>query len=219
MICVLESRYECCTKFLSLKCFYQTSYMMNFNFVFNRTRNLIINPKTEWNNIRLENFTKDEVVRKYAFPMIIIMAACSIVGSIITVSNIGYAIIKAIGIFGFTYIGTYISAVIINELTTSFNSKKDLSTTFRLVIYSLTAYYVMVSLVLLWPPLGMLSVFGLFSIYLFWEGSTILLDTPEDNKIGFVVVSTLVIAGVYSILYLILAGILTALFTAKLIVS
>jgi hypothetical protein len=193
--------------------------MMNFNFVFNRARNLVINSKTEWNNILLENFTKDEVVKKYALPMIIIMTGCSMVGSFITVSNIGYAIIKALGILGFTYIGTYISAVIINELTTSFNSKKDMNTTFRLVVYSLTAYYIMISLVLLWPPLGMLSVFGLFSVYLFWEGSTILLSTPEDNKVGFVVVSSLVIVGVYSILYLILGGILSAVFAAKLIVS
>ena len=189
--------------------------MMNFNIVFNRARNLIVSPKAEWNVIQTELLGKDAIVKGYAVPLIMIMALCSIVGSIITVSNIGYAIIKALGIFGFTYAGMYISAIIINELTTSFNSKKDLDTTFKLVVYSFTAYFIISALVFLWPPLGMLYVFGLFSVYLFWEGTTILLGTPEDNKIGFVVVSALVIAGIFAILYLILGGILTTVFAVK----
>ena len=189
--------------------------MMNFNIVFNRARNLIVGPKAEWNVIQTELLGKDAIVKGYAVPLIMIMALCSIVGSIITVSNIGYAIIKALGIFGFTYAGMYISAIIINELTTSFNSKKDLDTTFKLVVYSFTAYFIISALVFLWPPLGMLYVFGLFSVYLFWEGTTILLGTPEDNKVGFVVVSALVIGGIFAILYLILGGILTTVFAVK----
>ncbi len=189
--------------------------MMNFKFVFNRARNLIVSPKTEWTVIQSETQGKEAVVKSYAIPLILIMALCSILGSIIMVSNFGYAIIKALGIFGFTYAGMYVSAIIINELTTSFNSKKDIDTTFRLVVYSFTGYFIIMAIVLLLPPLSMLSVFGLFSVYLFWEGSTILLGTPEDNKVGFVVVSALVIAGVYAILYLILGGILTSVFAAK----
>lgn len=188
---------------------------MNLTFVFNRVRNLIVNPKAEWAVIQTESLSKDAVVKTYAVPLILIMAACSIVGSIITVSNLGYAILKALGIFGFTYIGIFVSARIIHELTTSFNSKKDLDTTFRLVVYSFTAYFIISALVNLWPPLGMLNVFGLFSLYLFWVGTPILLETPEDNRVGFVVVSALVIAGVFAILYLILEGILTSIFALK----
>lgn len=191
---------------------------MNFNAVFNRARNLIVNPKAEWQVIQSESLAKDAVVKGYAVPLILVMAICSIVGSLITVSLLGYAIIKALGIFGFTYAGMYLSAIIIHELTSSFNSKKDLNTTFQLVVYSFTAYFIISALVFLWPPLSMLYVFGLFSIYLFWEGSTILLNTPEDNKIGFVVVSSLIIAGIFAILYLILGGILTTVFAVKFLV-
>ncbi|HEY4788685.1 MAG TPA: YIP1 family protein [Bacteroidales bacterium] len=190
--------------------------MMNFNFVFNRARNIIVSPKTEWTVIQSEAQSKEVIIKTYAIPFMLIMTVCSVIGSIIMVSNMGFAIVRAIGIFGLTYVGLYISALIINELTTSFNSKKDKDATFRLVIYSSTAYFIIMSIVSLLPPLSMLSVFGLFSVYLFWEGTSILLETPEDNKIGFVVVSTLVIAGVFAILYLILGGILSALFAAKL---
>ena len=188
---------------------------MNVNFIFNRARNLIVNAKAEWVVIQSELQSKEVVIKNYAIPLILIMAACSIVGSIITVSNLGYALIKAVGIFGFTYLGMYISAIIINELTTSFNSKKDMDTTFRLVVYSFTAYFIISAIVNLWPPLNMLNVLGLFSLYLFWEGTSILLETPEDNKIGFVVVSAVVIIGVFALLSLILGGILTAIFAVK----
>lgn len=188
---------------------------MKFDFVFNRARNLIVNPKAEWKVIQTEAEGKDAVIKGYAVPLILLMALCSIIGSLITVSLLGYAILKAIGIFGFTYAGMYLSAVIINEITSSFNSKKDLNTTFQLVVYSFTAYFIISALVFLWPPLSMLYVFGLFSVYLFWEGATILLNTPEDNKIGFVVVSAVVIAGIFAILYLILGGILTTVFAVK----
>jgi len=187
--------------------------MMNLNSVFNRARNIIVNPKTEWLVIQSETFNKKAIIKGYAVPLIIIMSVCSVLGSVIMESNVAFAIIKAIGIFGFTYAGIYVSAVIINELTTSFNSKKDLDTTFRLVVYSFTAYFIMSAIAFLWPPLSMLSVFGLFSIYLFWEGTTILLDTPEDNKVGFVVVSAVVIVGVFTMLFLILSKILLTIFS------
>jgi len=199
--------------------FLNQTWMMKFNVIFSRARNLIINPKTEWVQIQSEMETKDMVVKNYAVPFILLMTVCSVLGSVIMVSNFGYAIVKAIGIFGFTYAGMYVSALIINELTTSFNSKKNIDTTFKLVVYSYTAYFIVLSIVYLFPPLSLLSVFGLFSVYLFWEGSTILLETPEDNKIGFVVVSSLVIAGVFTLLHFILEGILTALFAGKLLMG
>jgi hypothetical protein len=189
--------------------------MMKLNFVFNRAKNLIINPKAEWTIIQSELHSRNTIVNNYAVPLIALMSICSILGSLIMVSNLWYALLQSICIFVFAYIGIHISAVIINELTTSFNSKKDIDTTYKLVIYSFTACYFMLALALLWPPLSMLAVFSLFSIYLFWEGSTILLQTPEDNKTGFVVVSSLIIIGIYTILYLILKGILTSIFTVN----
>lgn len=188
---------------------------MNFNFVFNRARNLIINAKAEWNIIQSEALTKETIVKSYAIPLILLMAVCSLLGSLVMGSGLWFAIIKALGVFGFSYFGMHVSTIIIHELTSSFNSKKDLNTTFKLVVYSFTAQFIVSAIVYLWPPMSMLNVFGLFSIYLFWEGSSILLETPEDNKVGFVVVSALVIVGVFAILYLILAGILTTISTLK----
>ena len=180
---------------------------MNLNFVINRAKNLIVNPKAEWIIIHDESKTKNAIVKEYALPMIIIMSLCSFFGSLMMSGSFAGAILMGTVLFVFSFVGIYVSAYIINELTTSFNSKKDIHTTFKLVVYSFTAYFITSSITLLWPPLILLSAFGLYSIFLFWEGTTILLHTPEDNKVGFVAVSSLIIIGVFAILNYMMDGI------------
>jgi hypothetical protein len=196
---------------------------MNFNFVFNRLKNLILNPKSEWNAIELEAGTKEELIKKYAIPLMVMVAVCSIIGDSIFQSRLTFSIAavvcKAFFVFGIAYAGMYISAIIITELASSFSSKRDLDACYRLVIYSLSAYYAASALTNLLPFLRELNILGLYSLYLFWVGAAIVLKTPDDNKVGFVVVSNLVILGVYAILTLILNAILTGIFGVGLLMK
>ncbi|MDP4210221.1 MAG: YIP1 family protein [Bacteroidota bacterium] len=194
---------------------------MNFSFVFNRAKNLIINARAEWIAIQSEARSKQFVVKKFVIPFMIIIAGCSIAGDFIFASRLGsfsliYVLCKAIGVVAAVYGGTIISALIINEITASFNSKKDTPTTFNVVIYSLSAFYLTTAFVMFLPALGVLAAFGFYSIYLFWQGAAMILETPEDNRAGFVVVSSLVVLGIYAILNLILRAILTGIFGVSL---
>lgn len=190
---------------------------MKLSFVFNRTKNLFLNSKTEWQAILKETHSKELILKNYAIPLILILVICSFFGSIFMVSKFWYAMLKAIGLFASAYVGTYMSAVIINEITSSFNIPKNLDTIFALVVYSSTASIVMSSLVLLWPPLALLSVFGLYSVYLYWTGSSVLLNISKDDKLSFVVISCLIVIGVFTILWLILGGILTTVFEVSIL--
>ena len=196
---------------------------MNFNFVFNRLKNLILNPKSEWNAIELEAQTKEALIKQYAIPLMLMVAICSIIGDSIFQSRLTFSIAavvcKAFFVFGIAYAGMYISAIIITELASSFSSKKDLDACYRLVIYSLSAYYAASAVTNLLPFLRELTILGFYSLYLFWVGTTIVLKTPNDNKVGFVVVSNLVILGVYAILTLILNAILTGIFGVGLLMK
>jgi len=196
---------------------------MNFNFVFNRLKNLILNPKSEWTTIELEAQTKEELIKQYALPLMLMVALCSIIGDSIFQSRLTFSIaaviFKAFFVFGIMYAGMYISAIIITELTTSFSSKKDLDSCYRLVIYSLSAYFAASAITNLLPFLRELNILGLYSIYLFWLGTTPVLKTPEDDKVGFVVVSNLIILGVLAILTLILGAILTGIFGVGLLMK
>ncbi len=192
---------------------------MNIKFIFTRVKNLIVSPKEEWVRINNENDTKNEIISGYALPLLIIIVICSIIGDIIFASrylySFMYVITKAIIMFAVAFVSMYFSAIIINEITTSFNSKKNIHSTFKLVVYSFTAYFITTAFTNLLPPLGISQLFALYSIYLFWIGSSILLETPEDNKVGFVVVSGLIMAGIYTVVYLILGKILTGIFVAN----
>ncbi len=194
--------------------------MANLNFVFNRAIKLIINPKDEWIAIQAETQTKKTTINKYALPWMIIISLCSIIGDLFNSFSMGVIISKAIISFALAFFVMYLSAIIINEITTSFNSKKDIDTTFKLVIYSLTGYFVMAAITYLipLPPMQMLMVFAFYSIYLFWLGSTPLTGTPEDNKVGFVVVSSLIILGIYAVLSLIFRALLFGIFSINLLV-
>lgn len=196
---------------------------MKFEFVFNRVKNIIINPNEEWIRIQNDTHTKNEIIINYALPLLIIIVICSIIGDIIFASRLlfsfSYVITKAIIMFTEAFVSIYFSALIINETTTSFNSKKDIDVTFKLVVYSYTPYMISSAFTNLLPPLGISQIFALYSIYLFWIGSAVLLKTPEDNKVGFVVISGLIMAGIYTVVYLILGTILTGIFGAGLLLS
>jgi len=193
---------------------------MNIKFIFNRVKNLILSPKEEWIGIHKEDGTKNEIILNYALPLLIIIVICSIIGDIIFASRLSfsfmYVITKAIIMFAVAFVTMYFSAIIINEVTTSFNSKKNIHGTFKLVVYSFTPYLIASAFTNLLPPLGISLLFALYSIYLFWIGTSIVLETPEDNKVGFVVISGLIMAGIYTVVSLILGKVLTGIFAISL---
>ena len=197
---------------------------MKFSVINKRVINLIINPKSEWETIKVENATKNFVLKNYAIPLIMLMAICSIIGNILYTSRFMYFIVylisNGVAIFFTGWVGIYLSAMIINELTTSFNSKKEINTTFNSVIYSLTAFYIFTSLTYLLPlPFHQLRYFGFYSVYLFWLGSGTLHYTPTDNKVGFAFVSSLIVIGIYYLLTLIFNIIFNNIFNAGLVIK
>jgi hypothetical protein len=181
---------------------------MKLEAVYKRSVNLLINPKLEWDVIKSENKPRKEVIHNFAVPAIFLLALCTVIGNAIYATRIlyslPYVLFSGIAMFVIGYIGVILGALIINEITPSFNSKKDRNLTFNLVIYSLSAYSAFLALAILLPsPLYQIRYFGFYSVYLFWVGAGSLSETPSDNKVGFVFVSNLILFGIFSILYMV----------------
>ncbi|MEA3317531.1 MAG: Yip1 family protein, partial [Bacteroidota bacterium] len=104
--------------------------------------------------------------------------------------------------------GIYISAIVINELAPNFGSEKNLDKAFKLVIYASTASLLATIVASLHPLLSFVGLFGLYSIYIFWLGIGPMMKTPKDKKLGFVVISALIIIAIVFLLNLILTSIL-----------
>jgi hypothetical protein len=182
--------------------------------MFNRAKNLLITPQSEWVRVDAESNTRKQIAKSYLLPFIILIAICSIIGdSLFSLQPYSFTIIlvkvviQSLLLIG----GVYLSAIIINELTTSFSISKDMEATFKLVTYSFTSFFIASCLVGLLPDMPVLALLGLHSIYLFWLGTTPVLKTPETSKVGFVVVSFLIIIGIYAILSLIIATIVAGM--------
>jgi len=191
---------------------------MDFNAIFTRAKNILIQPATEWEVVKGETSDKNAVLKDYALPLIILVAIASFLGGLIFTRFeflIGYIVAKAVGDFIVAFLGIYISAIVINKLASSFGSKKDTNAAFKLVIYSFTPVFIAQIVANLIPPLFFVAIFGLYIIYLLWMGLGTMMGTPEDKKVGYVVVSSLLIFVIYALLTFFLGLILTTIFVTS----
>lgn len=187
---------------------------MNLNAFFNRAKNLILNPQVEWVRIEAETISKREIVKSYVVPFVILFSICSFIGSSLfslQPYTLGIIITKIL-VSGVLLIGgVYLSSLIINELTGSFAIPGNSNATFKLISYSFTSFFIAACMVGLLPDYTILSLLGLHSIYLFWIGANSVLKVPEASKVGFVVVSFLIIVGIFAILSLIISTIVAGM--------
>ncbi|MCK4661874.1 MAG: YIP1 family protein [Bacteroidales bacterium] len=187
---------------------------MDFNFIIERAKKIIINPEQEWQVIKSEETDKNEIIKNYFLPFLIAIVVASFIGKLLFgtygfSSGIVYSLVSAIFVLIIQFAGMYISALVINELAPSFDSKKNINAAFKLVIYSSTASYIASILSGLLSPLSVLfMLLGLYSIYLFWLGITPMMETPENKKVGYVIVSVLIMIAISFVLGLITIPIL-----------
>jgi hypothetical protein len=183
--------------------------------IIERVKNILLTPKTEWEIINNETATPQTLLMTYVLPLSIVAAAGSLLQGVLFpgVSTLVFFIVTAAIAFIVQVVTFYLSAYIIDALAPSFGSEKDLNKSAQLVAYSWTPSYIAALLSFI-PVLGMLLSLAawVYGIYLMYLGIGPLKKTPEDKKIGYLVVSYLVIIVVYFVLAAILGLILFATF-------
>jgi hypothetical protein len=189
---------------------------MDFNLIINRAKNLILSPVSEWEVIRTESKPGRDVVINYVVPLVLLVAVCKIIGSLLfhmSYFSLSAALIDAIIAIIVPIASIYVSALIINELAPSFGSQKNFDAAIRLIAFSMTAAYIASAAAGLIAITGLsiiLSLFSLYSIYLLYLGLAPMMGTPEDKKVVYIVVSviiTFIVMAIFSwILTMILIG-------------
>ena len=171
---------------------------MDINQIISRARNIILSPEKEWEAIKAEAKPSKDILMNYVIPFVLLVAVCKIVGSLLfhmSYFSLSYSLLDAIIAIVVPVASVYVSALIINELAPSFGSQKNFEAAFRLLAYSMTASYVASAAAGLLPIIGIsviLSLFGLYSIYLLYTGLAPMMGTPEDKKIVYIIVSILI---------------------------
>ena len=187
-----------------------------------RAKNIIISPKTEWEAIANEEPNIQQIIVGYVVPLAVISALASFIGyGLVGVPFLGamvsWGIAQAIIVICTALLSVFIAAFVVDALAPSFGSQKNTGRAIQLVAFSMTPVWVAGILNIL-PTLGWLSsLIGLYGLFLLYLGLTPLMKTPEDKKIGYLVVSIIILIVVYAVLMAILSAILLAIFGLSLL--
>jgi len=179
--------------------------------ILKRAREIVLNPKGTWSVIKGENIEVKELFINYAAPLALIPAVASFIGMVLIGMRVPSGEVLrapffeslAGGVIGYVLqlAGVLAGAWVVKYLAPSFNSKADLATAAKLVVYAMTPVWLL-GIIQIIPGLGVLSILGLYSIYLLATGLPALLDTPHDKVIwytGAIVIAGIVISFILSI--------------------
>ena len=180
-----------------------------------RVTRILKQPKLEWPVIEAEPSDIATLYRSYIMPLAAIPAICGFIGMVVIgislpfVGRYRYGIAEALRVEIFQYVGQLIScfvaAFVIAKLAPTFNSRDDQVQALKLVAYSMTPVWIAGVLNLI-PVLAVLIIFAaIYSIYLYYLGVPVLMKTPQDKVIPYMVVSVLAIIVVWFVIGAILA--------------
>jgi hypothetical protein len=126
--------------------------------------------------------------------------------------GVGYALVSAILTYILYVVAVYVIGVVIQMLAVNFGSTNDQVKSLKLAAYVFTPAFV-ISVLDIIPFLGFIAIVGLlYGLYILYLGLPIVMGTPKDKVVPYlvaVVVATLI---VYVVIYLIIGAISSALF-------
>ena len=174
-----------------------------------RAKNILFSPASEWETIKAEPITINELFTRYAVILAAIPAIAGLIGyTVFGISfglgritlGMGTIITWAILTYILSLVSVYILGWIIDALAPSFGSTKDLVASMKVSVFSYTAAWVGGIFHIL-PYLSVLA--GLISIYslvLLYMGLKRVKTVPDDKMVGYFVVIIIVAIVLYFII-------------------
>uniref|UniRef100_A0A832G879 YIP1 family protein n=1 Tax=Ignavibacterium album TaxID=591197 RepID=A0A832G879_9BACT len=177
--------------------------------LFERAKNILISPKTEWEVIKNEQSTVADLFTKYALILALIPAVAGFIGQSFIGISLGpfgsfkvpivNGLIYAVLYYVLSLAGIYLVAFIVDALAPSFGATKDMVSSLKVVVYSYTAVWV-AGIFQIIPVLAILGILGLYSLYLLYLGLNIVKGSPSDKVVGYTVVVIIITIVIYFII-------------------
>jgi len=154
-----------------------------------RVKELLTDPTVAWKTIESEPSETGALLKNYVAILAAIPAVCGFIGaSIIGVrsqrTGLVVGLVSAIGSYILTFVGVFVTAIVIDALADKFGGRKNFNNAFKIATYAPTAACV-AALFLAIPILSVLSVLGLYTFYLIYTGLPILMKVPEEKSLGY----------------------------------
>ena len=173
---------------------------MDYRFLFNSIRYIILNPNKAWRVINEEKRPIKDVRNSFFFPLVLIVTVCSFLGSIIftnsTLSPI-YSVFVALKFLILHLFVVFTAAVIFGEMTKALDLGKNFTLSFKIIAYSIAPLIICQIISHLFESLIFVNILSLYGLYIFWIGAEKMLDPPEHKKMPMLVTTFVVVAGLY----------------------
>jgi len=163
-----------------------------------RVVNILTQPKSEWQVIGAEQTDVKTLYRDYIIILAAIPAICTFLGlSLIAGAFRGFwltsGLTAAISSYVTALVGTFVAAIVVEKLAPNFNSAGDTNQALKLVAYAHTPVWIagVLTLVVFLIPLMLIAV--LYAIYLFYLGMPVVMKTPQDKVVPYMIVSAVII--------------------------
>jgi hypothetical protein len=164
--------------------------MMDFKFLWNRIRYLILDPDKAWHSIYNENRPLQFVKRNYFFPLLILVSLSAFLGSLLFI-NTGvsefYSVLAGIKYFILFFIVIHATTFIFREILKALDITADFSSSFKIILYSLSPLLLCQIISRLFESFIFINVLALYGLYIFWVGVEIMLNPPEHKKIPLLI--------------------------------
>ena len=185
--------------------------------IFDRAKNILTRPKTEWAVIEGETATVSGLFTGYA----VILALLPVLGSVIAFAleigdfryfGMNYLLVLVIATYLIGLGILYLMGIIADALAPSFDGTKNQISAMKLLVYSATPMWVAGFFGFI-PGLSILiSLAGFaYAAYLLYLGSSVLMKVPQDKAVGY--------TAVVIIVWIVLAIFITALIVGAIVTS
>lgn len=162
-----------------------------------RVKRILMSPRTEWQVIEAEPTTPAQLYTGYIVPLAAIGPIAQLIGySVFGISvpfmgtyrvPIGSAITSALVSYVLSLAAIYVLALIIDGLAPKFNGQRSQIQALKVAAYSSTASWV-AGIFHLVPGLRLLTILGLYSLYLLYLGLPIVMKAPMEKAMAYTAV-------------------------------
>jgi len=170
-------------------------------YTFNRVKNILLSPSTEWQVVAAEESPARSIYLHYVAPLVGIGVLATFLGQTLvgvpvplfgTVRlSTAAALANAVVTFGLSFLGVFLIAHIVDALAPTFGGEKDPLASLKVTAYSYTPAWVAAVLNLI-PVLGILALLAAFyGLYLLYLGLPALMHSPKDRAVGYTVATVL----------------------------
>lgn len=165
-----------------------------------RVKNILLTPQAEWDKIDAEPADVNKIYMGYVLPLVALSAVSAFIGlSVFGDSLFGViyrepmmtGLVNAVVQVALVVAGVFLVAFITNALAPTFGSQQNMGQAHKLAAYGFTAG-LLAGVFMIFPPLKILGLVGLYTFYLLYVGLPKMMKTPEDKRIGYFVAVILV---------------------------